>query len=36
MLWGKKCTSYKGSELGGFWAITLERLGVQRPNLACS
>ena len=26
MLWGKKCRSYKGSNLGGFGAITPERL----------
>ena len=26
MLWDKKCRSYRGSKLGGFWAITPERL----------
>jgi len=36
MLWGKKCRSYIGSKLGGFGAITPERLGVQRWNFACS
>jgi len=34
VLWDKNCGSYKGSKLGGFGAITLERLGVQRPNFA--
>ena len=33
MLWGKKCRSYRGSKLGGFWAITPERFGVQRAIL---
>jgi len=36
MLWGKKCGSYKGSKLGGFGAITPERLGVQREDFACA
>jgi len=26
--------SYRGSKLGGFWAITPDRLGVQRANFA--
>jgi len=26
--------SYKGSNFGGLWAITLERLGIQHPNFA--
>ena len=34
MLWGKKCRSYKGSKLGDFWAITPERLGIQRADFA--
>jgi len=33
MLWGKKCRSYRGSNLGSFWAITPERLGAQRASL---
>ena len=33
MLWDKKCRSYRGSKLGGFWAITPERLGIQRADL---
>ena len=36
MLWGKKCRSYRGSKLGGFWAITPERLRVQRANFVIS
>jgi len=34
--WGKKCRRYKGSKLGIFWAITPERLGVQRADFACA
>ena len=34
MLWGKKSRSYKGSNLGGFWAITPERLGVEHADFA--
>ena len=33
MLWDKKCRSYRGSKLGGFWAITPKRLGVQRMQI---
>jgi len=36
MLWDKKCRSYMGSNLGGFWAITPERLGIQHAEFACS
>ena len=32
VLLGMNCRSYKGSKLGSFGAITLERLGVQRPK----
>ena len=34
LLWGKKYRSYRGSKLGGFWAITPECLGVQRAGFA--
>ena len=35
MLRDKKCRSYNGSKLGGFWAITPERLDIQRADFAC-